>query len=79
VNDDGISKGLTDVSDLASKVKALWESGELHGIEPGDHDESDPLHVQLAKIVSAEAYIKAQHSSKPNEYQTENENARHVP
>lgn len=77
VNDEGISAGLTDVGDLALKIRKLWETGDLHDVTLSDHDESDPLHVQLAKIAAAQEYIKAQHASQPSEYKTktENENA----
>jgi len=73
VNDEGISAGLTDVGDLASKIRTLWETGELHDVTPGDHDESDPLHVQLAKIAAAQEYIKAQHAAQPSSYKTNSE------
>jgi hypothetical protein len=55
-------RGLTEVSSLAKEAKKVWDSGVLDeaATEADGVDEEDPLHVQIARLVAAQAYIKAQ-------------------
>lgn len=56
-----ISKGLVDCHDLARDVSKVWKAGTIQHAESADDvDETDPHHVQLAKLINAQAYIRAQ-------------------
>lgn len=48
-----------DEVELAADVKKHWDSGALKDLEPSEVDDKDKLHVQLAKIVAAQAYVRA--------------------
>lgn len=57
------SHGLVDaaaVRELGTKVKKLWDDGELTTLEPSDVDPTNPLHVQLSELVRAQKYIRSQ-------------------
>lgn len=45
-----------------STVQEIWKAGALSDLDPSDVDPENPLHVQLAAIVRAQAYIRAQKS-----------------
>lgn len=53
-------KGLIDnnLSSVVAKVKEAWNSGALKSVSPSDVDDEDVFHVQCAKIVNAEEYIR---------------------
>lgn len=53
-------KGLLEKSlcKIADDIQEKYASGVLSTLESSDVDDKDPLHVQLAKIVNAEEYIR---------------------
>ena len=65
------ARGLVDpeLCKLGGEVRTRWEAGELQELEPSDISEDDSLQVQLAKIVAAQAYIRAQKPRDPGDYE----------
>lgn len=56
------AKGLIEesVTKLGTHARAAWESGDIQHLEPSEVDDENAEHVQLAKLVNAQAYIRAQ-------------------
>jgi hypothetical protein len=54
-------------SALVVDVKSLWEGG-AKDTSPSAISELDPVHVQLAKLVAAQEWIRAQKSANPGDY-----------
>jgi hypothetical protein len=62
------TRGLVDADlcSIGSEVRKRWANHELQDLEYEDAvDDSDPLHVQIQKIVAAQDYIRAQRSADP--------------
>jgi hypothetical protein len=59
--DNEYLQGLTNCSDLADETKKVWDAGVLVKADmPDEINDSDPLHVQAAKLIAGQLYIKAQ-------------------
>lgn len=60
-------QGLVDpeMCAVAKRVQEHWRAGDLAELAPGDINESDPFHVQMAKVVAAQSYIRAQRPRDP--------------
>jgi hypothetical protein len=54
VGGDGLSIG----HELVTKVKTAWDAGSIKELAPSDVDDTNILHVQLAKLVNACEYIR---------------------
>lgn len=57
------AKGVANVVELGQRVRDIWKKEELQDLRPSQIDETDPLQEQLAKIVAAQEYIRAQHGT----------------
>lgn len=57
------AKGVANVVELGQRVRDIWKKGELQDLRPSQINETDPLQEQLAKIVAAQEYIRAQHGT----------------
>lgn len=62
-------RGLVDPvnCEIASRVREHWKSGALAELAPSTVNESDPFHVQMAKVVAAQSYIRAQRQRDPGD------------
>ena len=61
-NKNDYAKGFCDVSHIVEQTRKVWDSGVLQdaAAEATSVDEEDPLHIQTARLVAGQAYIKAQ-------------------
>lgn len=50
--------GLCLKHELSSKLKNMWEQGAIKDLGPSEVDDTNILHVQLAKLVNACEYIR---------------------
>ena len=61
LGEDAWNRGLFDAEEvhgLAKKMRKVWESGALTGLQPSDVDPENPYHVQLAELVRADEYVR---------------------
>jgi hypothetical protein len=54
-------RGLCDCGQLAHEVHTIWDRGIFKDLAPDEHpiDETDALHVQLARLMAGDSYIRA--------------------
>lgn len=64
------AKGLVDedLCKISTELESHWNAQELQELTPSEINEQNPLEVQLAKLVAAQAYIRAQQPRDPSEY-----------
>jgi hypothetical protein len=64
------SKGLLEpwAGALGHELQEIWSRGVLSELAPSEVDDNIPLHVQMAKLVNAQAYIRSQRPRKPEAY-----------
>lgn len=57
-------KGLCDCGELAHEVHTIWDRGLFKDLNHDEHqiNETDALHVQLARLMAGESYIRANNS-----------------
>jgi hypothetical protein len=58
-------------AEMCGKLRHLWHAGDIKTVKPGDIDEEDAFQVQLAKLVAAQEYLRAQKPDEPSKYESE--------
>lgn len=65
------ARGLVDdtLCTVGDEVKKLWKANQLQSLTlDNKHDETDPFHVQLYKVVAVQQYLREQRPRHPSAY-----------
>lgn len=57
--------------EMCAKLRQIWSKGDIKTVKLSDVDDEDAFQVQLAKLVAAQEYLRAQKPDEPSKYESE--------